>query len=1067
MSGNFIHLLKTVLLVLFGLPANLLMAQINPVNGTVHDEHGDPLTGVNIVIKGASTGTVTDIDGNYSVNTTGNAVLVFSYIGFTTQEVQVRNQKVINVVMKEDTKIIDEVVVIGYGSRSKKDITTSISVLSSEKVNKVVAMSPEMAMQGQMSGIQVSGNLGDPNSRPTLRIRGTNTWAVSDPLYVIDGIPIKEYGAGIEGSETTNNYGRGRINIMSMINPSDIESISVLKDAASAAIYGVRAANGVVLITTKKGRRERPVVEFTQRIGVQNQNKRVDIFNTKDYADYVYNFYKTDPYDPDAMHNDGNPQFDPASPLYLGDSPTYDWQEATLNKNALTRDYSVRLSGGSEKSDYMASFGYSNEEGVRVGSNLNRYSGSIKLNVDINRYIRTGVNVRISYGSGTSAVSPTIIDAAATPPWQPVYDPDGIAGYASVIYGRMADGSWNTTRKYSTFMTRNNFLGIYATRDDRNESLRMMGNAYLEAEPVAGLKLKGTISLDRFSNNMYNFKENRGNVFDMNGVDPEGEGIPTGSLGEYEERLVHQQNIVWELSANYTKTFNKVHNIDVLVNGMVQRYEHKYMQPFTRYMTTTKRKARSIQDDESTQIKMWQGYGALVGGLLRLSYNYDSKYYIDATLRRDASSRFAPAYRWGTFPGVSGAWRISSEEFMKGLEWMNDLKVRASWGKLGNQEVSANAFLQSIDNRPRYAWGNNPERPGLGSLSTGATVSGMANQRLTWEKTATTNIGFDFAVLNGLTGSFEYYRKLTDGILQDVTLPPSYGVMFYPVDNIASVINRGIELNLNYTHEINDIVFSAGGNLTTVRNRVNRMYEGIPYWNIQEGYSMHYIRGYVLGGIMETQEQVNRQKGKDRLYREDLVAPGDFWFVDLRGKPAEEGTFYTEEPDGVIDEYDQVYLGKTIPGYYYGFNLSAEYKGFDISALFSGVGDVQRTNEKKNNFLNTSKVASNMDPAILNYWRPDNTNTMIPRLRKGDPASNNRFSSYFVENADYLRLSSLQTGYTLPESVYKAMDGVLNYARLYLGASNLFTITKFGGLDPEDERFPAPLIIYGGISLRF
>lgn len=1068
--GYFMKITRTFLIILFLLSTGFSYAQTRVITGKVNDVAGEPIIGATVIVKGTTRGTVTNIEGNFSLQAKTDEVLVVSYVGYGKKEVKVGNGNSIIVIMEDDSQMLDDVVVIGYGTRSRKDITTSISSISSEKVNKIVAMSPELSLQGQMSGIQVIGNQGDPNARPTLRIRGTNTWSVSDPLYVIDGIPVKEYGAGIEGSGTTNEYGRGHINIMSMIDPNDIESISVLKDAASAAIYGVRAANGVILITTKKGRREKPVVEYSQRIGIQNQPQRVNLFNTKQYANYVYNFYKTDTVDPNAMYTDKNPQFDPASPLYLGNSPTYDWQDATLNKNAMTQDYSVRLSGGSEKADYSASFGYSKEEGVRVGNNLERLSGALRLNVDLNKYVRTGVNIRISHVTGQSYNTPSLLDAASTPPWQPIYDPQGVAGYASVIEGRMSDGSWSTEKKYGGYMTRNNFLGIMATEDNRNTAFRIMGNAFIEFEPLAGLKLKGSVSIDNFSNNIYLFHEYRGNVFTTTGSDPEAEGIPTGSLGSYEERLSDQNNIVWEASVNYTKTFNKVHNIDVLLNGMAQKYNNKYVEGSTKYMTTTIRKARGIEGDDSNELTMWQGYGALVGGLLRASYNYDSKYYLDVTLRRDASSRFAPAYRWGTFPGVSGAWRISSERFLSNVKWIDDLKLRVSWGKLGNQEVAENAFIQSINTGPTFAWGNNPSGIGLGYVSRGATVVGMANEKLTWEKTATTNIGFDFSFFRGFTGSFEYYNKSTDGILQEVNIPPSFGIINKPSDNVASVSNRGIEMSLNYTKQFKDWTFSIGGNLTTVRNRVEKMYRGIPNLGsgIEEGYSMFYIRGYKLGGIMENQEQVDIYKEIDQVAStRDLMAPGDFWFMDLRGKPSTDNEFYSTEPDGVVDEYDQVYLGKTIPGYYYGINMSVEYKGFDFSALFSGVGDVQKINNKKMSFLNTSKVASNMDPAILNYWRPDNTNTTIPRLKKGDPASNNRFSDYYVEDADYLRLANIQLGYTLPKKVYLATNGILNYARIYVGASNLFTITKFDGLDPENESSPAPLIVYCGLSLRF
>ena len=1041
------------------------------VNGTVRDANGVEVIGATIQAKGTDEGTITDMDGSFSLEVPVGTKLEISYIGYVTDQVTVTpSSQNLKIVLKEDAERLDEVVVIGYGTRSKRDVTTAISTMSSENIAKSVTLSPEMAMQGQMAGVQVQGNQGNPNSRPTIRIRGVNTWGVASPLYVIDGIPVKEYGAGVENDD----YTRGNINIMSMIDPNDIESISILKDAASAAIYGVRAANGVILITTKSGRKETaPKIEYSHKIGVQNQLKRINVMNTQQYANYFNTFFHTNPSYPSDVDRRDLLVFDPSSPNYLGNSDTYDWQSASLNNNALTQDYSLRISGGTANADYNASFGYANEEGTRIGDDLERYSGAFRLNVDISKYIRTGVNIRLSHATGHSSIAPDLITAAAIPPWQPIYDENGLHGYAGVVEGYDEDGNWNSNVKYGS-MTRNNFLGQMQTRDNVNSSTRIIGNAYLELKPLKGLSLKGTVSLDNFSNNIDEFSEYAGCIFEYGGVDPTAQ--PEGSVGSYAERKTTNTNLIYEFTANYTTSIQK-NNLDVLFNLMGQQYNSKYTRGLTQYMTTTNPDLRLLGgENQYTSVSSSQNRGALVGMLLRLGYNYDYRYYVDVTMRRDGSSRFAPAHRWGYFPGVALAWRMSGESFMESAEWVDDIKFRASWGQLGNQEVNDMAYLSPINTAPVYAWGNNPNNPGYGYYSTGATIYGMANETLSWEKTTTFNAGVDFALFQGLNGSFEYYYKMTDGILQPVTLPPSVGLIDQPVDNIAAVKNTGFEVTLNYTKEFGDFLFSVGGNLTTVKNEVVKMYNGVPYLDrgIEEGYSMNYIRGYVLGGMFQSREEAEgfMDQYYDEIYKQAQVQGGDFWFKDVRGVPTEQDIangdrFYSPNPDGRIDSYDQVYLGKTIPGFYYGLNLAAEYKGFDINAQFTGVGDVQKANVIKQSFLNTSAVAANQSPEIWNYWREDNKDTTIPRIRLGDPAGNNRFSSYFVENAGYFRMSNLQVGYTLPDAVYKALHNILNYARIYVGASNLFTLTNYGGLDPEDDYNPAPLICYTGLSLRF
>jgi TonB-dependent starch-binding outer membrane protein SusC len=1032
-----------------------------PIKGRITNEKGEPLSSVSVMIRGTNKGTVSDENGEFSIDVPNkNATLVFSSTGYTTQEVNINNSTVINIRLLLNNLGLSEIVVVGYGTRQKRDITTSISTLGSDEIEKLVPSSPELLMQGQMSGVQVLGNQGNPNERPTVRIRGTNTWGISDPLYVIDGIPVKEYGAGIEGQ--ADQYVRGYMNIMSMIDPNDIESISVLKDATAGAIYGVRAANGVVLITTKKGKKGTPIVNYSQRLGIQNVTKKLDVLNTKEYADFTNALYASD--SNSSGSRDGlNYVFDPLDPAYLGNSPTHDWQTAVRNKNALIQDYSVNVSGGTDKADYFVSFGYSDQQGVNISNRMKRYSGSIKLNVNINDYLRAGINYRLSTQEGNN-FSKSPIDAAMMPPWQPIYDPNGINGYAAAINGYDANGVWTGNKLYGNATSRND-LGYLSLNHHPISSLRNMGNAYVEVEPLKDLKLRGTISIDKFDNSGRGGTPYIASYFQVDGGNPTARG-GASSVGDYERRSIDNLNIIKEFTANYTKTFGN-HNLDLLFNTMLQNYSVDNLNTYTVYVTSRDPNLIGLGGDNIYNSAIsWMKKGALQGTLLRAGYNFSNKYYIDLTVRRDGSSRFAPENRYGTFPAASAAWRVTKEEFLRDVTWLNDLKLRAGWGKLGNQEVKDMAYVSGIDTRPSFAWGNNPSNIGRGYTSSGATVYGMPNRDLSWETTSTVNIGFDAVMFNGLNLSVEYYDKMTNGILQTLTLPASVGLIEQPVGNVAKVQNKGIEVNVNYSNKIGELYFSAGANFTTVKNEVVKLYGGIPMGNIEEGYPLFYIKGYQIDGKFQTDEEVATwlASHNDLSYQNANVRAGDFYFKDLRGAPAGGEKFYSTAPDGIIDTYDQVYLGKTIPGYFYGFNLNLNYKSFDFNATFTGVGDVQKVNNVKTSLLNIYAEGSTHTKDALNYWTPTNTNTPLPRLIWQDPASNGRFSNYWVEDADYLRLANTQVGYTLPDIGIKK---ILRSARIYVGCSNLFTITKFKGFDPEDETNPAPLILYVGLNAKF
>ena len=850
-----------------------------------------------------------------------------------------------------------------------------------------------------------------------------------------------------------------------MIDPNDIESISVLKDASAAAIYGVRAANGVILITTKKGKGDKPSVEFSSRFGIQNITEKTNLMNTQQYTGFINKVMASDP--TIAMNPDNAGVFDPTSPKYLGNSPTYNWQDELKNKNALSKDYSVRVSGGTAKTDYFVSAGSTKNEGAFKYNYLDRLSGSFKINTQVNNWLKLGANYRITSGKGRD-FSPSLVSAGLYPAWQKIYDPNGPYGYASTVVGRKADGSYSSEKLYGNG-TRVNELGYTVANDNLYKSMRNMGNIYIEIEPVKHLKIKGQMSMDIYDFTRYQFGDYDGSVFNYTAGDMSA-ATNGNSVGSYEERDVYNSNYINEINVNYNNTFGK-HNIDVVFNGSDQQYNAKYKSAGTQWMQSKLDYMRRLGGEPKyLSVGSDLTNSALEGLMGRVSYNFSSAYYLDVTVRHDGSTRFAKNKRWGTFPSASAAWRISKEEFMQSLTFINDLKLRAGYGQLGNQEVRNMAYLSPIDNRPVYAWGTDPARIGMGNFYTGAAVFSLANSDLQWEKTSTANVGIDATLMdNKISMSFEYYNKLTDGILQTVTLPISVGLIDMPVDNIASVRNTGIEFSLNYNDNIGELKYSIGANLSTVKNTVEKTSGHIPVGSIEEGYSMNYIKGYKVGGIFQTQAEVDAWKAKytDESYQTAKVAPGDFYYLDQRSAPTKPNTFYSDSLDKKISSYDQVYLGKTIPGFYYGINLNLEYKNIDFSAQFTGVGDVQKVNNIKATLYNVGTIGGNQSVDVLNAWTPENKSTTLPRAINGDPAGNYRFSDRFVESGAYCRLTNIQMGYTLPAQVYSFMRNSVSNCRIYAGASNLFTITKYSGYDPENDDYPTPVTIFMGLNVRF
>ncbi|WP_162417553.1 SusC/RagA family TonB-linked outer membrane protein [Cyclobacterium roseum] len=1030
------------------------------ITGKVMDENGEPLPGATVTIEGTSTGTVTDMNGNFSISLDEGEVLVISYIGYQTKKITIENQTQVSVSMELDDTSLGEVVVIGYGTREKKDLTGAISQISSDEITKTASMTPELAMQGRMAGVFVSNPGSDPNARPSIRIRGVSTLGYNDPLYVIDGVPLVEGGAASGDARSQDQ--RGNVNVFNLINPNDIESISVLKDASATAIYGVRASNGVILITTKRGAKGKPKVSISSRYGVQNIRNDWEVMNTQDYVDTYLEALNNNP----AASPDPNffQFYDSGSPAYLGNSPYYTdaWLEATKVKNAVIQDHNVSITGGNEMSNYAVGAGFSGQENAMFSSSFNRYSAYVNSDHQVASWLKVGESFRFVY-SQTAEDGGAGLNTAFSAPWQPLYDPSGLRGYAAP--GRTV-GDTFLSNGYGG-ATRNNFLGISELNTVQRDMIRNIGSFYAEASPLEGLRLRGTFSFDQFSNTQQRFFDQRRGIFEAN------QGVPySGEGNTYRRRINENINIVKEFLIGYNKNFGS-HSIDLILNAMDQEVQWNNTQlAIDQNSPLPGWDQRRIDEGwprEDKGLLYERNPSGLQGYMGRLSYNFDSKYYLDATVRRDGTSKFGPGYKWGTFPSFGAAWRISAENFAN-QSFIDDLKLRIGWGQTGNQETRDFAFLSLVNFNPVYSLGSGGAAIGDGNIQSAAALGDFPIVDMSWETVTTTNIGIDALLFsNRLSLTVEYYQRYTDGILQAINIPQVIGALSQPVVNLANVDNRGFELQGSFQDQVGPFSYSIGANLTTVRNRVSNLYQGRPSGGnsnrIEEGRPINFLWGYVTDGIFQTEEQVaDWLAAQEDPGFQAQKSPGDIRFVDIQGPPQEsdgENAFFSPSPDGRIDAFDQTYIGKSIPGYYYGINLGLNYNNFDFTIDFRGMGDVQRI--FTNGLQSVGSGGGNYLVDYLDRWTPDNPSNTIPRAITDDPSGNNRIADRHVTNAGFFRFQNFQLGYNVTGNLLSKL-GVSNL-RAYLMGQNLLVFSPYPGLDPENDTTPTTFIL--GVNLGF
>jgi TonB-linked SusC/RagA family outer membrane protein len=1010
---------------------SFLMAQTRVVNGKVSDENNETLIGVNVKVKGSPTGTITDIDGSYSVQVPGNsAVLVFSYIGYDSQEIDVGGQNVINVVLQETTALLDQVVVIGYGTAKRSDLTGSISSVDAAQIQKVPVTNLGQAMQGRMSGVQVINNDGTPGAGVQVRIRGIGSFGDNSPLYVIDGYP----GASI-----------------SNVNPSDILSIDVLKDASAAAIYGNRAAGGVVIVTTKRGQKGSMQVSFDATASVQFKPATYDVLNAQEFMALATEVASKESSPVLAEWNN------PAS------LRTIDWQDL-MYRSGFRQNYNLSIRSGSDKSQSAISLGILDHKGVVEFSNYKRYNIGLAQDFTPYKWLKSSTTARYAYtdnkapfGSGQGGVgrlAKLIPTMTANPETDLPDDGNGHYGYY--------DKSANAVRDNENVYARNKL------NDQKNIHHNLTASTSLEIYPIDGLTLKTSFGISYGASSGYNF-------------DPLDDRVPVTRQATYRQYATNSFEYLWENTINYSKTFRQ-HGIEVLGGFSIQENTARNIDSEGEgVISDGLRNLASMSTIRSRN--GYQQTWSLASYFGRVTYKFADRYILTGTIRRDGSSRFAKGNQWGTFPSVSAAWRIKEESFLKDVDFLSNLKLRASYGEAGNQNIGLFQYQSS------YTTGNKGSGSNKGYVfgQTKVYTDGMAqaflpNPALIWEISKQTDIGVDVGLLNNkLMFTVDYYIKKSSDFLLKTQMPAQTGFL-EATRNVGSVKNSGFEFSAEYRDYSKDFKYGINVNLTTVKNKIEKLAPGMDaVANLQNlnfpttgntpwavftmskvGGSIGDFYGFKTDGIIQTQAELDalnqnaRNKANDPTiwYNTSGTAPGDRKFVDTDG-------------NGRITDDDRVIIGSPIPDLYGGISFNGEYKNFDFNIFFNYSYGSEILSFVKRNLFSLNGEGSiglqNVSKEFYdNRWTGEGSTNEYPRAVWSDVGANSRVSDAFIEDGSYLRLKNIEVGYTLPTKISKK----LNNARLRIFGSvqNLFTVTKYSGMDPEIGQSMGSNGVAGGVT---
>jgi TonB-linked SusC/RagA family outer membrane protein len=1035
------------------------------LKGMITDDMGSPLPGATIVEKGSANGTTSDFEGSFSITVSdSDSMIQVSYIGFDSVEVSA-NDFTDNMVISltESSSALDEIVVTGYGRQIKRNITGAVSSISVQQIENLPLASFENAIQGQMAGVQVTEPSGAPGAGASVRVRGIGSISAgNEPLYVIDGFPIsKNVDLGVQGDNFRRGSGRFRPpsqNPLANLNPNDIESIQVLKDASTASIYGSRGSNGVIIITTKRGKKGgAPSFSYNTFLGSQSIANKLDLMNSAELIDYnrdaTNNAY--------LQRNPGASASDPNSVRTNGAwrlaadvlSPTgvdNDWQD-TMFKSALIQTHNLSVSGGSDNSRYFISGNFFDQDGIIEKSNFKRYSLRVNFEVDLNERTRVGLNLAPSY---------TISDKV--PAGSPYFArPPGIV-YSGIVHAPFvqphnADGSINQLNNQSyiqtpegqssSFTSASNPLAIIEAIDDQLNQNRTFGNVFVEYDVSSNLTFKTYFGVD-----VNNYKRNFYRASSLL--------YRTASSGETYGQSSSSNSLSWvaEQTLSYNKEIGS-HKIDALIGYTAQKEKIDISTAVAD--TFPDDLVKTISGGQISQGSASQEEWSLVSMLAKVNYSFEDRFLASASLRSDTSSRFGQGNKTGVFPSLSAGYRISEDI---GADWLSDLKVRASWGQTGN-------FL--IPNYASIGLLSSYNSTFNGTLTNGIAPSTISNQDLSWEKTASMDIGIDFGLLNDrIYGSFEYFKSTTTDLLLAVQIPSALGFT-NALTNIGEVVNKGVEISITSRNLTGELKWTTDFNFSTIDNEVTKLGpSGDPILSSGAAGNRHITKigeavgsyfGYQTNGIYQNQTEINNSGIVDQIA---TPYPGDFKWVDVNN-------------DGFINSADRTVIGNYLPDFTYGMNNRFEYKDFEFSFLIQGVEGNEVLNLTRRHMGN-GEANYNSYSEWNNRWRSeaDPGNGMLPRANRQTGNSNNRPSSYQVEDASYLRLRNVTFAYNFPAS---SLEGKIDDLRLYLSGTNLFTNTDYLGFNPEVNNqedntnvqgedygaYPLSSVITVGINAKF
>ncbi len=993
------------------------------ITGTITEAgNAAGLPGATVVVKGSAEGTAANTDGSYELTVADEkAILVFSYIGFKDQEVLVGNRRTIDIALVSDATLMEEVVVMGYGSQKRSNISGAVSTISSEEISELPVLRVEQALQGRTAGVQVAQNSGSPGSALTVRIRGISTINDSSPLYIVDGIPV----GGID-----------------YLNPNDIESINVLKDAASSAIYGARGANGVVLITTKGGKRTQiGQVSYDAYYGVQSPWKHMNLLNAREYA---------------ILSNEGHiaagrtprPEF--ANPDLLGEGT--DWQSALFQEAPMT-SHQLSFTGGSERSLFTFSGGYFSQDGIVGGpkSGFERYTARINSSHQVKSWLNIGSNLSFTALTRNGLAENNEFNT-------PLVRALNIDPITSV---RKYDGTYNYS-VYTDTDIANPLNAIEQTHDTWTTN-RVVGSAFVEIKLAKGLVFKSTYSLDA----TYAKQDLFYPKFDLS-IDTTISDAPTAERSVTNTVVKNDytwRNWQWENVLTYEHTFNSRHRIGLTAGTTALENSYVFLTGSNTNLPTNNVDDAYIGNTIDPRTSQGAGDAISEASLLsyfgRVNYDLDDKYLFSATFRADGSSRFGVNNRYGYFPSFSAGWVISREDF-----WNSDLasflKLRASWGQNGNDKIGDYSFTTIVYSGQSYTFGTGE------IITNGNAPLEASNPDLKWETSIQTNVGIDLELLEGKVGfTGDYYIKRTKDMLSRVPIPTVVGVRS-PFQNVGTMENRGLELSLQYRDRAGAFRYSIGGNVSFISTEVISLGKGgepITTGNVfsagnvsrtEVGHPIASFYGYVTDGIFQNTEEIAAH-----AFQNEGTSPGDIRFRDLNA-------------DGIINENDRTFIGDPTPDIIYGLTADVEFLGFDLGIFVQGT----QGNDIYNGIFRYDFFYTNRPQSSLERWRGPGTSNSEPRVNLNDPNFNARASDRFVEDGSYLRIKNLQLGYSLPTSLLGKLN--IQKFRVYVAAQNLLTVTKYSGLDPEigtvggslelgiDQGFyPQSRVFLTGVNLTF